>query len=87
MIEPAYSSGRYQHGWQGGWRDNVFVERLWRTVKYGHVYLHAYQTTREAESKIADYLNFYNQCRPHSTLDRQTPAQVYFNSLPSQEAA
>ena len=72
---------------KGALRDNVFVERLWRTVKYEHVYLHAYESTREAKSKIANYFNFYNQRRPHSTLDRQTPDQVYFNSLPSQEAA
>ena len=72
---------------KGAWRDNVFVERLWRTVKYEHVYLHAYESTRDATSKIAHYFTFYNQRRPHSTLDRQTPDQVYFNSLPSQEAA
>ena len=72
---------------KGAWRDNVFVERLWRTVKYEHVYLHAYESTSEAKSKIASYFNFYNQRRPHSTLDRQTPDQVYFNSLPSQKAA
>ena len=72
---------------KGAWRDNIFVERLWRTVKYEHVYLHAYESTSDAKSKIAGYFNFYNQRRPHSTLDRQTPEQVYFNSLPSQEAA
>ena len=72
---------------KGAWRDNVFVERLWRTVKYEHVYLHAYESTSDAKSKIASYFNFYNQRRPHSTLDRKTPDQVYFNSLPSQEAA
>ena len=72
---------------KGAWRDNVFVERLWRTVKYEHVYLHAYESTSDAKLKIASYFNFYNQRRPHSTLDRKTPDQVYFNSLPSQEAA
>ena len=72
---------------KGAWRDNVFVERLWRTVKYEHVYLHAYGSTSEAKSKLAGYFNFYNQRRPHSALDRQTPDQVYFNSLPSQKAA
>ena len=72
---------------KGAWKDNVFVERLWRTVKYEHVYLHAYESTREAKTKIGDYFRFYNQRRPHSRLDRQTPDQVYFNSLPSQEAA
>ncbi len=72
---------------KGAWRDNVFVERLWRTVKYEHVYLHAYESTREAKLKLANYFNFYNQRRPHSRLDRQTPDQAYFNSLPLQEAA
>ena len=72
---------------KGAWRDNVFVERLWRTVKYEHVYLHAYESTREAKLKLSNYFNFYNQRRPHSRLDRQTPDQAYFNSLPLQEAA
>lgn len=72
---------------KGAWRDNVFVERLWRTVKYEHVYLHAYESTSDAKSRLATYFQFYNQRRPHSRLDRQTPDQVYFTSLPSQEAA
>jgi len=72
---------------KGAWRDNVFVERLWRTVKYEHVYLHAYESTGEAKSKIGNYFEFYNRRRPHSKLDRLTPDQVYFNSLTSQEAA
>ena len=72
---------------KGAWRDNVFVERLWRTVKYEHVYLHAYDSTSEAKSKIAHYFDFYNRRRPHSRLDRQTPDRVYFDSLPSEEAA
>ena len=72
---------------KGAWRDNVFVERLWRTVKYEHVYLHAYESTSEAKSKIGNYFEFYNQRRPHSKLDRLTPNEFYFNSLTSQEAA
>jgi putative transposase len=72
---------------KGAWHDNVFVERLWRTVKYEHVYLHAYDSTSEAKSKIAHYFNFYNRRRPHSRLDRQTPDRVYFESLPSSKAA
>ena len=72
---------------KGAWRDNVFVERLWKTVKYEHVYLHAYDSTSEAKSKIGRYFEFYNQRRPHSKLDRQTPDRFYFNSLPSKEAA
>ena len=72
---------------KGSWRDNVFVERLWRTVKYEHVYLHAYDSTREAKTKLSQYFDFYNQRRPHSRLDRQTPDQVYFESLPLKQAA
>ncbi|MCP4333099.1 MAG: transposase [Gammaproteobacteria bacterium] len=72
---------------KGAWWDNVFVERLWRTVKYEHVYLHAYDSTGEAKSKSGGYFEFYNQRRPHSKLDRLTPDQFYFNSLTSQEAA
>jgi putative transposase len=72
---------------KGAWRDNVFVERLWRTVKYEHVYLHAYASTSEAKAQLGTYFQFYNQRRPHSRLDRQTPDQVYFTSLSLQEAA
>ena len=64
---------------KGAWRDNVFVERLWRTVKYEEVYLHAYDSVAEARSSIGRYLSFYNSRRPHSSLDRQTPDQAYFN--------
>ena len=53
---------------KGCWRDNVFVERLWKTVKYEHVYLHAYETTSEARTKLASYLEFYNCRRPHTAL-------------------
>lgn len=66
---------------KGAWRDNVFVERLWRTIKYEEVYLHAYENVPEARSAIGKYLTFYNEKRPHSSLDRQTPDQVYFNQL------
>ena len=72
---------------KGCWRDNVFVERLWKTIKYEHVYLHAYDSVSEARSKLADYLDFYNRRRPHSALDGCTPDAVYFNSLPQQLAA
>ena len=63
------------------WRDNVFVERLWRSIKYEEVYLHAYKTVSEARVGIGRYLTFYNARRPHSSLDRQTPDQAYFNAL------
>jgi putative transposase len=72
---------------RGAWRDNVFVERLWRTIKYEEVYLHAYSTVPEARTAIGKYLIFYNTKRPHSSLDGQTPDQAYFNALPPIPAA
>ncbi|WP_199823561.1 IS3 family transposase [Labrenzia sp. OB1] len=66
---------------KGAWRDNVFVERLWRSIKYEEVYLHAYKTVSEARAGIGRYLTFYNTRRPHSSLDRQTPDQAYFKAL------
>ena len=66
---------------KGAWRDNVFVERLWRSIKYEEVYLHAYETVPQARAGIGKYLKFYNGKRPHSSLDRKTPDQVYFNQL------
>ena len=64
---------------KGAWRDNVFVERLWRTIKYEEVYLWAYASVSEARAGIGQYLGFYNSRRPHSSLDGQTPDQAYFN--------
>nr|WP_155006315.1 IS3 family transposase [Sphingomonas hengshuiensis] len=64
---------------RGAWRDNVFVERLWRSVKYEEVYLRAYGSVSEARGSIGRYLAFYNGRRPHSSLDRRTPDQVYFD--------
>jgi putative transposase len=72
---------------RGSWRDNVFVERLWRSVKYEEVYLKAYETVSEARASIGRYMAFYNGRRPHSSLDRQTPDQAYFNRLPQIAAA
>ena len=63
---------------KGSWRDNVFVERLWRSVKYEEVYLRAYETVPEACASIGRYLAFYNERRPHSALDRRTPDEAYF---------
>jgi putative transposase len=60
-------------------RDNVFVKRLWKTIKYEHVYLHAYETVSEARAKIAAYRDFYNRRRPHSSIDRRTPDDAYFD--------
>ena len=72
---------------KGAWRDNVFVERLWRSVKYEEVYLRAYDGVGEARSSIARYLDFYNGRRPHSSLDGATPDQAYFTPLPFRLAA
>jgi putative transposase len=72
---------------KGSWRDNVFVERLWRTIKYEEVYLRAYDTVSQARASIGRYLAFYNGQRPHSALDRQTPDQAYFTRLPHSAAA
>lgn len=74
---------------KGAWRDNVFVERLWRTIKYEEVYLRAYNTVPEARVSLGRYIDgFYNAKRPHSSLDRKTPDEAYFNLLsPIQQAA
>jgi putative transposase len=72
---------------KGAWRDNVFVERLWRSVKYEEVYLRAYDSVSEARASIGRYLTFYNGRRPHSSLDRRTPDQAYFNPLLQRAAA
>ena len=72
---------------RGAWRDNVFVERLWRSVKYEELDLRAYDSVSEARSSIGRYLDFYNCRRPHSSLDGSTPDQAYFNSLPLRLAA
>lgn len=73
---------------KGAWRNNVFVERLWRTIKYEEVYLRAYASVSEARAGISRYLTFYNGRRPHSSLDRKTPDQAYFNQpMPKAAAA
>jgi putative transposase len=65
---------------KGAWRDNVFVERLWRSVKYEEVYLRAYDSVSDARGSIGRYLDLYNRRRPHSSLDDMTPDQAYFGS-------
>jgi putative transposase len=66
---------------KGAWRDNVYVERLWRTIKYEEVYLRAYASVPEARASLGRYIeHFYNARRPHSNLDRQTPDEAYFNA-------
>jgi putative transposase len=72
---------------KGRWRDNVFVERIWRSIKYEEVYLHAYSSVSEARTRIATYIEFYNSIRPHSSLRALSPDQVYFNRLPAILAA
>ena len=72
---------------KGAWRDDILVERLWRSVKYEEVYLRAYDTVAEARASIGRYLSFYNTRRPHSSLDRQTPDRAYFTRLPQIAAA
>jgi putative transposase len=67
----------------GCWRDNVFVERLWRSVKYEEVYLRAYDSISAAHHGLEQYLTFYNQRRPHQALDGHTPDAVYFDNLPA----
>ncbi len=65
---------------KGAWRDNVFVERLWRSVKYEEVYLHAYDSVPDARASIGRYLDLYNRRRPHSSLDGMTPDQAYYGA-------
>ena len=72
---------------KGRWRDNIFVERLWRSVKHEEVYLHAYDSVAGARSGIARYMRFFNSRRPHTALDRRTPDAVYFDSLTLAAAA
>ena len=72
---------------KGAWRDNLFVERVWKTVKYEEVYLHAYDSVPEAQQHLGSYFTFYNQGRPPSALDGRTPDIVYFALRPHREAA
>ena len=72
---------------RGAWRDNVIVERLWRSVKYEEVYLKAYNTVSVARASLGSYLTFYNSRRPHSSLAARTPDQTYFDNLPMVMAA
>ena len=64
---------------RGAWRDNVFVERLWRSIKYEEVYLRAYDSVAQARGSLGRYLDFYNRKRPHSSLDARTPDRAYFD--------
>ena len=66
---------------KGAWRDNVFVERIWKSVKYEEVHLKAYASVPEARTPLGKYLDFYTSRRPHQSLGSQTPDQAYFNAL------
>ena len=72
---------------KGAWRDNVFIERLWKTVKYEEVYLKAYDRVSDVKQGLATYFHFYNGRRPHSMLEKQTPDQVYLTNLSIPRAA
>ena len=88
FVGPVQSHGiQLSMDGKGSWRDNLFIERLWKSVKYEDVYLHAYDSVTEARHGLTRYFTFYNQGRPHTALDGQTPDMVYFAPLPQREAA
>jgi putative transposase len=93
FTSTAFVSLVQQHGirlsmdGKGAWRDNLFVERLWKSVKYEEVYLHAYDSVVEAQRGLARYFAFYNSGRPHAALDGRTPDMVYFAAQPQPRAA
>ena len=93
FISQAFTGLLKEHGirismdGKDAWRDNVFIERLWRSVKYEEVYLHAYDTVSDSRAGIGRYLNLYNRRRPHSSLKGKTPDQVYFSQQPLTLAA
>jgi putative transposase len=72
---------------RGRWLDNVFVERLWRSVKYEDVYLRAYGSIADARRGLGAYFEFYNHRRRHQSLDRRTPDDVYWTTLPRRQVA
>ncbi|WP_175912523.1 IS3 family transposase [Burkholderia sp. BCC1640] len=72
---------------KGAWRDNVFVERVWRSIKYEEVYLKAYESVSHARRSIGEYIDLYNRKRPHSSLEDQTPDEAYFATLPAIKSA
>ena len=82
-ICPCRNGIRISMDGKGCWRDNVFVERLWRSVKYEEVYLHAYDTVSAAKAGLQRYFTRYNQFRPHSSLDDKTPDEFYYENLPT----
>jgi putative transposase len=71
---------------KGRWMDNVFIERLWKSVKYEDIYLKAYSSMKEARRGLCEYFKFYNEKRWHQNFDRKTPGMVYFESLAQKQA-
>jgi putative transposase len=67
---------------RGAWRDNIFIERLWKTVKYEQVYLYAYDSVADARKYILKCFGWYNRFRPHSSLGKRTPNEAYIDMLP-----
>ena len=72
---------------KGCWRDNVFVERLWRTIKYDEVYLKAYESVSHAKASLGQFITFYNSRRPHQAFAGKTPDMIYFAGLPRENLA
>jgi len=72
---------------RGSWRDNIFIERFWRSLKYECVYLNAFETGTQARAGIGSWIEFYNHRRPHSTHGIKTPAEVYAQSIALQKGA
>jgi putative transposase len=93
FISAAFTGLLLDHGiaismdGRDAWWDNVFVERLWRSVKYEEVYLRAYDSVGEARASLSRYFIFYNTKRPHSSLDARTPECFYYEHLPQTAAA
>jgi len=87
VAEVARMGARQSMDGKGCWRDNVFVERLWRSVKYEEVYLKAYDSVKAAREGLRAYLAFYNARRPHQAHDGRTPEMVYYAGLAPMQAA
>jgi len=93
FTSQAFTSLLKEHGirismdGKGSWRDNVYIDRLWRSVKYEEVYLHAYDTVSDSRAGIGKYCDVYNRRRPHSSSKRKTPDQVYYSQQPLTLAA
>ena len=86
-LEGPRSNIRISMDGKGRWVDNVFIERLWRSLKYEEVYLKAYDTPKEAEEGIGEWMIFYNHERTHQAIERKTPEQVYLNRKSIKELA